>query len=483
MDASSDRTWFTRQRLGLPAAGIAVLIVAIAELPSLSPQAHRLAAVLAAVVVLWITEALPLATTALLGLIACIVLQIAPAATVFAPFADPLVFLLIGSFLMVKALFHQGLDQRIATALLSPKRGVSSRTLICLYAAAAAVISSWVSNAATTAMMYAIGLAIIAEMERHFSGEKLRIFAANLMLMASYAATVGGMATPVGTPPNMMGLVFIRRYAGVDFTFLQWIVTAFPLVVMLFAFICWQLRGPKLRIAPDVVSTTPLGSLTRGHRLVAAAWVVTITLWVAPGAFTLAGLDTLPAVAAFKASFPEAIAPFVGIVSLLLARDEKGEPALPMARALEIDWAIVLLYAAGFAFGVLAFETGLAKAVGVGLTTHLPSTSPLALLALAVFFAVALSEATSNTAAANMVVPITIGIAQTAGVDPLPPAIGATFASSLGFMLPVSTPGNAIVYGSRRVPLSTMMAKGIALDIVGAIIIIASIHSLLPLVR
>jgi solute carrier family 13 (sodium-dependent dicarboxylate transporter), member 2/3/5 len=162
----------------------------------------------------------------------------------------------------------------------------------------------------------------------------------------------------------------------------------------------------------------------------------------------------------------------------VLPGDESGERAITWTEAVKIDWGVILLYGGGFALGVLSFQTGLAEAVGRGLTSLLPLSGDFGLLAASVVVAVILSETTSNTASANMVVPVVIAIAQAQGADPFIPALGATLGASLGFMLPVSTPCNAIVYGSGYVPLMKMVKYGILLDIVGAIVIIAAVWTL-----
>jgi sodium-dependent dicarboxylate transporter 2/3/5 len=151
--------------------------------------------------------------------------------------------------------------------------------------------------------------------------------------------------------------------------------------------------------------------------------------------------------------------------------------------ASQIDWGVVLLYGGGFALGELSRETGLAAAIGHGLTSWLPEAGPWGLVIAAAVVAVLVSEATSNTAAANIVIPVVIPLAQSAGVDPLEPALAATFASSLGFMLPVSTPCNAIVYGSGRIPLTRMIRYGLLLDLAGITVVVLLVRTLTPLIR
>nr|MBA2378575.1 anion permease [Blastocatellia bacterium] len=168
---------------------------------------------------------------------------------------------------------------------------------------------------------------------------------------------------------------------------------------------------------------------------------------------------------------------------LLLPGNEKVSKAITWPEAVKIDWGVVLLYGGGFALGVLSFQTGLAESVGHGLTSLLPFSGEFGLLVASVFVAITISETTSNTASANMVVPVVIAIANTQGIDPLIPAVGATLAASFGFMLPVSTPCNAIVYGSGYVPLMKMIRYGLLLDLIGAIVVITFVWLLAGFLR
>lgn len=475
-----------------PAAFVALLLLPLA---GLKPEAHRLAAVMAAVVVLWMTEALPLPVTALLGAAACVVLRVAPAREVFAPFADPLMFLFIGSFILARAIFLHRLDRRLAFGVLSIRWvGARPSRILFAFGAVTAFISAWISNTATTAMMFAIGMAILAflfDQEREGGQRVSRNYATALMLMTSFAASIGGLATPIGTPPNVIGLGFIRQLTGVEFPFFKWAVIGTPVVVVLFLWLFFYLD----RLAPAGVREIEgsremlrrererLGAWTRGQKSVLAAFAATVALWVVPGLIALFAGDQSGAYKAVNASVPEAVAAVAGAALLFLLPGDGGARAITWEEAVKIDWGVVLLYGGGFALGVLSFQTGLAEAVGRGLTGLLPLGGPTGLLLASVLVAVVVSEATSNTASANMVVPVVIALARAQGVDPLEPALGATMGASLGFMLPVSTPCNAIVYGSGYVPLSRMIRYGVLLDVVGAVVIVLLVKLLVPLLR
>jgi sodium-dependent dicarboxylate transporter 2/3/5 len=207
-------------------------------------------------------------------------------------------------------------------------------------------------------------------------------------------------------------------------------------------------------------------------------------LWVIPGSVALALGEGSRAYKAISAAVPEGVAAILGAFLLfLLPGNKAGDKAMTWDQATRIDWGVVLIYGGGYALGVLSFNTGLAEAVGTSLTTLIPTTTSTGMLIAACLIAVVVSETTSNTASANMVVPVVITLAQAAGVDPLEPAIGATLSASLGFMLPVSTPCNAIVYGSGYIPITRMVRYGLLLDIVGVIVVVVLVKLLVPLLR
>jgi sodium-dependent dicarboxylate transporter 2/3/5 len=472
-----------------PAVFLALLAL---PFPSLSAEAHRLAAVMGAVVVLWVTEALPLPVTALLGASACVALDVAPAREVFAPFADPLMFLFIGAFILARGIFLHGLDRRVAYAVLSlPWVGARPARILVAFGAATALLSAWISNTATTAMMFGIGLSILAALRSQAaSGAIDPRYATALMLMTSFAASIGGLATPVGTPPNLIGIGFIRSQLGVEIAFFQWMLIGIPVVALLFGFLAVYLNlvGPSgLRELPAGAELirherAQLGPWTTGQRSVAIAFGLTVALWVVPGVTALVAGEESPVYLALSRRIPEGVAALVG-ASLLFVLPGKDGPAITWREATQIDWGVVLLYGGGFALGVLSFQTGLAEGMGRGLTSLLPVHGSFGLLVASVVLATILSETTSNTASANMVVPVVIAIARAAGLDPLEAALGATLGSSLGFMLPVSTPCNAIVYGSGYIPLGRMIRWGFLLDVVGVVVIIGLVRALSPLLR
>jgi sodium-dependent dicarboxylate transporter 2/3/5 len=490
----SQRFERARRTAGFIAAPLVFAAILLTPFEGLGTEPHRLAGIVAAVIVLWITEAIPMPMTAMLGIAACVVLKVVPAKDAFAPFADPIMFLFIGSFMIARAIFVHGLDRRFAFAVLS-LRWVGARPgrILFAFGAVTAFISAWISNTATTAMMYAIGLSILGFLYSR-SGAQASLaprYATGLLLMTSFSASIGGLATPIGTPPNAIGLGFIRRQIGAEIPFFQWMVVGVPIVVclylFLFAYLNYLCRSGVREIAGcrEMLERehAALGPWTRGQRSTLAAFLVTTALWIAPGIVALTLGEESVAYRSLRDRLPEGAAALLGAGLLFLLPGERGQRALTWDEAARIDWGVVFLYGGGFALGAVATQTGLAEAVGRGLTRWIPLEGGFGLLCASTLVAALVSELTSNTASANIVVPVVISVAQAAGVDPLEPALGATLGSSLGFMMPVSTPCNAIVYGSGRIPLSSMIRYGALLDLMGVVVIVALVRSLGALIR
>jgi sodium-dependent dicarboxylate transporter 2/3/5 len=475
-----------RRRVGLVLAPLVFAALWLAPL-ALPTPAHRLAAVLGAVVVLWMSEAIPMAMTALLGVALAVVLGVAPAADAFAPFADPIMFLFIGSFMLARAIFFHRLDRRFALALLAlPAVGARPARVLAALAFAAYGLSMWISNTATVAMMLPIGLSLLHALE---SERPAPAWGAALLLSISLASAFGGLATPVGTPPNLIGIGLIRRETGMDLPFFSWMTIGLPAGLLLLAITVTWFRHVAPRGDTAAGLTARLqeeralqGPWTRGQRNTALAFAVTVALWVLPGAVALALGSADPLYQALQRMVPESVAALLGAALLFVLPVDlrRLRFTLPWEEAVQIDWWIVFLYGGGIALGTLAFRTGLAEAMGRGLTGLLGVRGGFPLLAFATAFATILSETTSNTASANMVVPVVIAVARSAGIDPVLPAVGATMGASLGFMLPVSTPCNALVYASGRIPLTTMLRYGLALDAIGVAVVVALVWLLGP---
>lgn len=495
-----DRFERRRQLAGWALGPLVFVLLWFVPLSGLKPEAHRLLAILGLVVVLWMTEALPLAVTALLGPLLCVLAGIAPVRDVFKNFADPIIFLFLGSFLLAEAMLRHGLNRRIAFQILgSSLVGGSPFRLLCSFGIITAVISMWVSNTATTAMMFPIALAILQEMARHRSqaiGKEVHFtqlrYGTGLMLLTAFGASIGGLGTPVGTPPNLIGIGMIEKYLRVQISFFQWMtfgtVTALAMVLFLIFYLRWACPPDAGILEGNMdwlrAEKQKLGSLSRGERNVLVAFAVTIVLWLLPGFASLNGPGGKAVEAWFAQHLPESIAALTGGVLLfILPVDfQAGRFTLSWKEATGIDWGTILLFGGGLALGDLMFKTGLAEWMGQGLAHAFQANTTFGLVALFSLVAIIISEAASNTASATMIVPVAIAVAQAAGVPPLQPALAACLGASMGFMLPVSTPPNAVVFGSGCISLTQMVRHGIALDVVGWLIIVAVVHWIVPMV-
>jgi sodium-dependent dicarboxylate transporter 2/3/5 len=482
----------------------------------LTPQGRTLSAILAAVGVMWISEVIPLPVTALLGASLCVILGVADVKKTMGYFADPIVFVFLGGFMIARAMSVHQLDRRIALYFLSiPGIGSTRLGMLAGLGIVTAGLSMWVSNTATTAMMLPIGLGMLRAIHHlrvarnEIQGEmnaRTWPFATGMMLMVAYGASLGGIGTPVGSPPNLIGIGLIRNAVKnpdgtpYEIGFFTWMMLSVPLMLVmgiaLFGILYLLHRDRSVKrtsvTGAEVMQyiheeRDKLGGWTRGQVNTMIGFIVAVVLWVLPGVLALPIFQSMPDVQAMgvwmNKRLPESTVAIIAAVLLFMlpTRLSKGEFTLTWHEAQKIDWGTILLFGGGLALGSLMFETKVAEAMGKGLTSQIGAQSLWALTALSIAMAIVLSEATSNTASANMVIPVVIAISLAAGVSPIPPALGACLGSSYGFMLPVSTPPNAIVYGSGLVPLQRMMRAGIVFDIIGFVIILAGLRVMCPL--
>ncbi|OFW47943.1 MAG: hypothetical protein A3J29_07745 [Acidobacteria bacterium RIFCSPLOWO2_12_FULL_67_14b] len=482
-----------RRTAGLFLAPAIFIILLLAPLGDIPVLAHRMAAIMGLVVTLWLTEALPLAVTAILGPCLAVVLGIASGRQALAPFADPIIFLFIGGFMLAQAMFVHGVDRRIAYSALAIRGvGTSAFRILLVYGAVCAVLSMWISNTATTAMMFPIGLSIIAHLGRTATGQRVQVrsFALGLMLITSFASSIGGMGTPVGTPPNLIGIGMLEKIVGSKIPFFSWMAIGVPVVVILFGYLLLQFYWTSVRGLDVAEGSTALvhdelkrlGPMTVGQRNVLLAFGVTVALWITPGVLAILQMDQTWFALRYARAMPEGVAAMFGAFLLFVLPVDWRERRFTLSwdEAVKIDWGITLLYGGGLALGEMTFSTGLAQALGEGITSWLPSQSTLALTMLFTGAAILVSEAASNTASANMVIPIAIAVSQAAGIRAIEPVLGATLGASMGFMMPVSTAPNAIVYSSGFVPIGKMMRHGVMLDLVAFVVIVTTVMVLGP---
>lgn len=478
-DARLDR-W--RRRAGLFGGPIVGLLgYGIVQPLGLSPEAERLAGVLAFTITYWVCEPIPLAATALLGPLLCVAFGVADAKKMFAPFGSSILFLFIGTFILAGAAARHGLDKRIALRVLAiPGVARSPTTLLLAVGGIAGFVSMWTSNTATTAVITPIVLRFI-HANPAFAERRL---AAGLLLMISFAATAGGLATPIGTPPNLISIGFIEQLTQHRVTFVEWMQVGLPLSIFLIVLLTFLLRprgAGRLDKHNELTATfrdqaRALGPMSRAERNIVIAFAAASACWLYPGLAEIVGGEGAFGARWLQAHLPEDMVGLgVGLVLFLMPIDwKRGEFTVSWRDAARIDWGTIFLFGGGMALGQQIFATGLAKSMSEFVFAIFGQPGFWGLLFGGIVLSIALSEAASNTAAANVMVPLMIGLAQAAGLPPIPIAIATALACSFGFMLPVSTAPNAIVYGTGFVPLRMMFVQGAVFDAIGALVILAA---------
>jgi len=482
-----------RRTIGLFLAPAVFLIFLLLPLDMDETQ-QRLAAALLFVVVLWISEAVPIPIGGLLGIVLIVLIGVAPVDDVLAPFGSSTVFVFIGAFIIAQAMLRHGLARRFAFRVLSlPGVGKTTARTVVAFGVITCLLSAFVSNTATVAMLLPTAIAILGTVanlieERtdrtRIDPTRLRVGIA-LMLMLAYGASVGGLLTPVGSPPNLIGRGLIEEATDERISFLEWVLSALPICALMFVALCailLTLNRPELKRLEGVeqyvaAERSKLGQLSRKEKNTLMAFGVAVTLWIVPGIVALIAGDESQAYEDVTNRLDEGIVAVLAasLLFLLPVNWSRREFTLTWSQAKDIDWGTIILFGSGIIFGSLLQDTGLAETIGTWGADTFGVSSEVSITIFAVVLAILISETTSNTASASVVVPIVIPVAQAAGVDPFTPALAATFAASFGFMLPVSTPQNAIVYGSGVVAITQMVRNGFFFDVIGAILIVIGI--------
>jgi solute carrier family 13 (sodium-dependent dicarboxylate transporter), member 2/3/5 len=423
-----------------------------------------------------------------------VVIGVGSADDVLAPFGSSTVFTFIGAFIIAQAMLRHGLARRFAFRMLAmPGVGKTTNRTIIAFGGVTCVLSAFVSNTATVAMLLPTAIAILGTLANLISQQtgregfdplKLRVGVA-LMLMLAYGASVGGLLTPVGSPPNLIGRGLIEEATGETISFTEWVLSALPICALMFvalAGILLLLNKPEIKRLEGVEEyiaseRAKLGKLSRKEKNTLIAFATAVTLWIVPGFVGIIAGDESDAYDEVSTHLDEGIVAIAAasLLFLLPTNWPRREFTLTWSEAKDIDWGTILLFGSGIIFGSLLADTGLAETIGTWGADTFGVNSEVSITIFAIVLAILISETTSNTASASIVVPIVIPVAAAAQVDPFVPALAATFAASFGFMLPVSTPQNAIVYGSGVVPITQMVRNGACFDVIGALLILAGI--------
>jgi len=469
--------------VGLVASPIVGLIVYLLLEPGgeLSEPARRVAAIAATMTALWLSEALPLAVTALLPLALFEPLGVTPMRAAAAPYADPIIFLFMGGFMIALTMERWGLHRRLALNLLR-LAGTRLSVMVGAFMLAAAALSMWVSNTATAVMMLPLGLSVIALLPEDSPASER--FAPCLLLAIAYSCSIGGLATLIGTPPNVVLAGFVRDSYGFEIGFGQWMLLGLPLALVFLVFawllltrVLFPLGRSELPGGPDAIreQLRTLGRISRPETLTLVVFTLTALLWM--GRVPLSG--TFPVLAGLSDA---QIAIAAGVLLFAIpVRPRAGVFLLDWTTASRLPWDVLLLFGGGLSLAaavrVTELDAWIAHSVS-GLAGAPEWVVALGVATLVVF----LTELTSNTATATVFLPLLAGAAEGLGVDPLVLLVPAAVASSCAFMLPVATPPNAIVYGSGRLRIGQMARAGIALNIVSIVLATLAGAWLAPLI-
>ena len=489
-----------RKMTGAVLGPLCAIVLWLMPIDGLSEQAHHLLAVMSLVAIWWITEPITIPLTSLFGPTLCVILGIVPIKDAYDQFANPMIFLFMGGFFFFYGMMVNGLDKRIAYGIMSMKWvGDSPRRIFLAIGLACILCSGWVSNTATAAMMFPISLGLLEAIREMMAenGKTIDLknykYATGLMLMTAYACSIGGVMTPIGTPPNIIMIGFLQELApqAPEISFFQWMIWGIVAMILYFiiaSVVLWRLfpadvdhiKGAKEFIQKSVDS---LGKWTRAQKNTMIAFSTAFVLWVAPSVLGIMYDVDSDVMKFYDSHFPEAIAAMIGGLMLffLPVNVKTGEMTMTWKDGVEgIEWGTLLLFGGGLAMGSMMYDTGLSAWIGNGLKEAL-GNNPSEWLFVGVFCVAALimSELTSHTASTNLMAPIAIGAALSLGFSPIPVAIGIALASSLGFMMPVSTPPNAIVYASGYVPITKMIKSGFIIDLIGIFLVTIPVLMLL----
>ncbi|PQJ79698.1 SLC13 family permease [Polaribacter porphyrae] len=472
-----------KKRIGLVLGPLLfVIILSFFNPEGLSAQAKAVLASAIWVAVWWITEATSIAVTALLPIVLFPLTGGLTLSETTASFGHKYIFLFVGGFILSIAIEKWSLHKRIALTIIKVV-GTNVTQIILGFMIATAFLSMWISNTATAVMILPVGMAIVAQLKDNPDTieDENKIFGKALMLAIAYSASIGGMATLIGTPPNLVLAGVVQETYGTEITFAQWFSFGFPISIV-FLFLCWlyltkiaftfkqkTFPGGKAEIEKRLKE---LGKFTFEEKIILAVFILTALAWITRSFFIK---QFIPAID------DTIIAIISAIILFLLPSKQKGKPILEWKDTINLPWGILLLFGGGMALASGFEKSGLAVWIGSQMTAL--ETVPLLVLLLILIASVNfLTEITSNLATTAMLLPVLVSLAAAIGVHPYFLLVGATVAASCAFMLPVATPPNAVVFGSGLLKIEDMVKKGVWLNIASIILLTLVVYFLLPVI-
>jgi sodium-dependent dicarboxylate transporter 2/3/5 len=472
-----------RGRLGLALGPILFAALILSPAPAgLSDVGWRTAAVVALMATWWVTEAIPLPATGLLPLALLPLLGATSIREAAAPFAHPVIFLFMGGFFLALAMERWALHRRIALRIIHAI-GTRPRRIIAGFMASAAFLSMWISNTATTLLLLPIGLSVLGlSREAPGDGENNSPgsdFAPALLLAIAFAASVGGIGTLIGTPPNALTAAFIEETYGIRISFARWLLVGLPMVAVglpltyaIITRLAFRIGRGELPGGAELVEReiARLGPISTGERRVAIVFVLAAVAWV-----------TRPLLERWVLGITDAgIAVIIGLLLFMVPGDlKRGEFLLSWTWARRLPWGVLLLFGGGLSLASAIDRSGLAAWLADSFAT-LGGWPLAAILLLVIVSAVLFSELASNTATAAAFLPVVGALAISIGVEPLHLVIPAGLAASGGYMLPVATPPNAIVYSTGRVTVPQLVRAGALLDLVFLAVVMGIGYVIVP---
>lgn len=460
------------RKLGLvlgPALAVGLQIPGAPE--GLSVEAWWVVSIMALMLTWWVTEAVPIAATALIPLITLPLTGATEAAEAARPYADPILYLFIGGFMLAAAIERWGLHARIALTVAGAV-GTRPAALVAGFIAAAGLLSLWISNTATVLMLTPIAVAVARAMAEN--GHKDPRLGVALVLGVAYAASIGGMGTPVGSPTNVIAMGFLNE-AGVALSFVQWMGLGLPVVILLLP-VLWLVvtRGLATATPDDVArgwgvlkrARQALGPASQAEKRVLMVFIAVAGAWILRE-LVLVRIPGLERLSDMHIAIAGALALF------LLPSGDPGRPRLlDWASAERIPWGIVILFGGGLSVAAAMDSTGLSDWLGVAMQ-GLQGYEPLLILVVLILITLIATEMMSNVATLSAMLPIVAALAAALEINPLLLVFPVTLTASLGFMLPIATAANAIAFSTGLPSLRTMLWKGLILNLAGVVAIVA----------
>lgn len=461
-----------RRQIGLFfGAALFLAMILLGPHQSLPLPAWNTAAVAVLMAIWWISEAIPIPVTALVPVVAFPLLGVSTITEAATPYADQVIFLFLGGFILAAALEASGLHRRLALAIISVA-GTRPAGLVGGFMVATAFLSMWVSNTATVVMMLPMAISIIALAARegtHDEGEHRNLSIA-LLLGVAYASSIGGIGTLIGSPPNALLAGFMSKSLKVEVGFFQWMMVGVPIILVSLPLCWWLLTKVTFRVGKDEIAggreaisreAAALGKPSARERIVGVIFLLVAAAWI----FRPLLMPYIPQLSDSGIAIAGAL-----LLFLVPVNRKNGEVVLEWKHAEQLPWSVLVLFGGGLSLAAAIQQSGLAKWIGIALSgvSAIPFVFLIFLVTVLIVF---LTELTSNTATAATFLPLVASIAVGLGADPMQLAIPTAIGASCAFMMPVATPPNALVYASGHVTIPQMMRAGFWLNLIMIVLI------------